>query len=53
MHVLCRLGYMFWSDVNHKVIVRAQLNGTDRKVLVQSGLNVSGNVCASAVFYKL
>ena len=44
MHVLCRLGYMFWSDVNHNVIVRAQLNGTEVKILVNSSINVSGNV---------
>ena len=49
MHVLCRLGYMFWSDVNHNVIVRARLNGTELKILVDSSINVSGNAWAFAM----
>ena len=53
MHVLCRLGYMFWSDVNNKVIVRARLNGTELKTLVHSSINVSGNVCAFAMLWTM
>ena len=53
MHVLCRLGYMFWSDVNHNVIVRARLNGTELKILVDSSINVSGNVWAFAMLYTM
>ena len=43
--VSCRLGYMFWSDVAQKVIAAARLTGTGLTILVNSSINVPGNVC--------
>ena len=58
--VLYRLGYMFWSDVSHDVIVAARLNGTGLAILVNSSINVPGNTSlfrtqnniSAALFYN-
>ena len=33
---------MFWSDVTNRTISRAQLNGSEVTVLVNSGLSIVG-----------
>ena len=40
--MLCRRGYMFWSDTRSDRIYRAWLNGTGTTVLISSGLS---NTC--------
>ena len=35
---------MFWSDVSHKTISSAQLNGTGLRVLVNTGIDVPGDL---------
>ena len=35
---------MFWSDVSHKTISSAHLNGTGLRVLVNSGIDVPGEL---------
>ena len=44
VYVLHRLGIMFWSDVSHKTISSAQLNGTGPRVLVNTGIDVPGDL---------
>ena len=43
---------MFWSDVSHKVIAAARLDGTGLTILVNSSINVPGNVCWFVQCYK-
>ena len=45
MHLLlCRLGYMFWSDVYTKQIAVAQLDGTGLISLVNSSIDTPGKL---------
>ena len=50
--LLCRLGYMIWSDVAHKVIVAAPLNGSGLVVRVNLKMNVTGEVCLCVYFVQ-
>ena len=43
-YIIHRLGLMFWSDVSQKTISSAQLNGTGLRVLVNSGIDVPGDL---------
>ena len=43
-YIIHRLGLMFWSDVSQKTISSAQLNGTGVRVLVNSGIDVPGDL---------
>jgi len=39
---LCRLRYMFWTDVSLRTIAIARLNGTQSRILVNSDINTPG-----------
>ena len=43
---------MIWSDVAHKVIAAARFNGSGLVVLVNSKINVTGEVCLLVCLYK-
>lgn len=38
----CRGGYMFWTDVSLRIIAIARLNGTQSRILVNTGINTPG-----------
>ena len=43
-----------WSDVANKVIFAARLNGTEVAILVNSSINVPGNIgCVCKLFFFL
>ena len=46
VYFLCRLGYMFWTDVYHHEILAARLNGSQLVKLVTSGITTPGTQLA-------